>query len=153
MRPRPRPWAGDEGFTLPELIVTIAILGIAIVGLIGGLFGLVMARDTHRRVSRADGYLRTYAEAVKAAAYQDCTAPGAYDGISVTAADHALSVDSVECWNGDEPATFTGGGTFGAAENGAQRITLSVTGPMSRDESRRAHETLVILKRNPVPPA
>ncbi|MCZ7535844.1 MAG: type II secretion system GspH family protein [Acidimicrobiia bacterium] len=143
---------GAGGFTLPEMIVTIAILGIAIVGMVGGLFGLVVARETHRQVARAGAYVLTYAEAVKAAAYEDCTTSGAYSGVTAAAPSYELTVLAVECWNGDQPATFTAGSAPGAVDSGAQRVALSVSGPTGAPASKQVTETVVVLKRNAAAP-
>ncbi len=143
---------GAGGFTLPEMIVTIAILGIAIVGMVGGLFGLVVARETHRQVARAGAYAYTYAEAVKAAAYEDCTDPGAYSGVTAAAPSYTLAVVEVACWNGDQPASFTAGSAPGAVDSGAQRVALSVSGPTSAPASKQVAETVVVFKRNAAAP-
>jgi len=142
-----------SGFSLAEMIVTVAILGIAIVGMVSGLFSIVVARQTHRQAVRASGYALTYAEAVKAATYEDCTTPDAYSGVTIAAPDHDLVVTAVECWNGDDPATFTSSSTPGALDKGVQRIALSVTGPTSAPASKQVSETVVILKRDAAAPA
>lgn len=148
MMARVRGARADEGFTLIEMIITVAILGIAIVGLISGLFAIVVARHTDRLVTRSGAYLLTYAEAVKAADYEPCTTSGAYTAVTISAADYALNVLAVECWNGDEPATFAGGGSAGASDRGAQRVSLSVVGPSSAPASRQVTETVMVYKRS-----
>ena len=144
---------GSHGFTLAEMIVTIAILGIAIVGMVGGLFGIVVARETHRAVTRAGAYVVTYAEAVKAAEYEDCTSPDPYADVTVAAPDHALEVVTVECWNGDEPATVVDGSVPGAVDAGAQRVAVSVSGPTGAPAAKQVRETVILVKRDPAAPA
>lgn len=56
----------DAGETLIEILMSIAILGIASTGLIMGLSTGIFATDSHRRVSSAEAALRAYGELAKA---------------------------------------------------------------------------------------
>jgi len=39
----------SNGFSLVEMIVTVVILGVAIVGLVSGLFSIIVARQTRNQ--------------------------------------------------------------------------------------------------------
>jgi len=73
--------------------------------------------------------------------------------VSVAAPDHGLAITSVECWMGDDPATFVDGAAPGAADLGVQRVTVAVTGPASAPAPRQVVETIVLMKRDPAAPA
>lgn len=60
---------GDEGETLAECLVAVAILGIAVSGLLGGLATSSIGSDVHRKQASAEVVLRAYSEAVEAAPF------------------------------------------------------------------------------------
>ena len=55
----------DRGETLVEILIAIAVLGIAATGLISALSTGIFATDAHRRISSAESVLRAYGELVK----------------------------------------------------------------------------------------
>lgn len=55
----------DTGVTLVELVVTVAILGIAFAAIVGGMLTSVVGSDHHRKQATAETVVRTYAELVK----------------------------------------------------------------------------------------
>src|SRR5262245_26502308 len=57
---------GDDGISLAEILVTIAILGVCVAVLLGGTTALPVATTVHRRDAQADAMLRNWAEAIKA---------------------------------------------------------------------------------------
>lgn len=57
--------ANDEGTTLLELLIAIAILGVAVVALVGGMFTAVLTTDVHRKLTKGETLSRDYAEAAK----------------------------------------------------------------------------------------
>jgi len=63
LTPRAR---GDDGVTLPEILISIAILGICVTALLAGTAALPGATTIHRRDAQADAMLRNWAEAIKA---------------------------------------------------------------------------------------
>ena len=73
----------DRGDTLIEILMTVAVISIAVVALIGGLLTTVSASTTHRNFANADTALRSFAEAAK---YAIETAPsnGASSGPQFT---------------------------------------------------------------------
>lgn len=55
----------DAGETLIEILLAVAILGIAATGLIAGLTTSIVASSSHRKLSSAETVLRAYGELVK----------------------------------------------------------------------------------------
>jgi hypothetical protein len=133
MMSRHRPRQGERGETLAELLVTISIMGIAIVVIVGALADGILASNIHRNHATADAAVRSVAECIKdrtqtyqqSGAYPACAAPS---GTSVSVA--------AQWWNGDSPATFSSTQNT----NGLQQLTISAT-------NDRATEPVVILKR------
>jgi len=64
-------WPTD-GFTLVELLVSVAILGIAVVGAAGTMFTMTVFSDFERRHALAEVEARRLAEAIRAAPYAAC---------------------------------------------------------------------------------
>ena len=63
--------AGEGGFSLIELLVTLVIMGVAFTALIGGTLTGVLSSDLHRRAANAEIVLRRFAEEVKAGPFDD----------------------------------------------------------------------------------
>src|SRR6476646_7429602 len=64
MAPRRRA-RGETGETLAEIVVTVAIIGLAVVALVGALATGIAASSNHRQRSTADTVARSVAEAIK----------------------------------------------------------------------------------------
>ena len=138
----------QDGFTLVEVLVAVAILGIAFAVLLVGMRTSILGSDIHRQEATAGAVLVQAAEAVKddnRNAFLNCStiAAGAaynpYTGVMNLpdgwAASGAIRVVSVEHWNGS---------TFVSACSNAwklQRIKLAVT-----SKSGRAEETVTLVK-------
>jgi Tfp pilus assembly protein FimT len=133
MSARSRGRFGERGESLAELLVTISIMGIAIVVIVGALADGILASNVHRNHATADAAVRSVAECIKdrSQAYQ---ASGTY-GSCAAPAGTTVSVTTA-WWNGDSPATFSSSQN----NNGLQQLTISAT-------SDRATEPVVILKR------
>jgi prepilin-type N-terminal cleavage/methylation domain-containing protein len=65
----------DDGFTLVELIVTLAIMGVAVTALIGGLSTAIASTSRSGKIAAANTVLRNYAETIKSAV-ESCTPGG-----------------------------------------------------------------------------
>ena len=57
----------EAGFTLVELLLAIAILGIGVVTVVGGMMTSIHVSDLGRRQAEGQVQLRAYAEAVAGA--------------------------------------------------------------------------------------
>src|SRR5215510_16442827 len=74
----------DRGETLIELLVTVVLLGTAVVAIVAALGTAIRVSDIHRKQANGGAYVRAYAEAletyVAAGNYQPCPVGTAYDG-------------------------------------------------------------------------
>jgi len=73
--PSRRRWSsrGEEsGFTLIEVLITVVIMGIAVVTLVGGMLSAVTASDLQRKDTVLATSLRAYAESIKSSVQQSC---------------------------------------------------------------------------------
>lgn len=135
--------AGERGETLLELIVAVAIMGVAFVAVLGGIGTSILMSDIHRKQATAGAAVRNYAEAVENAVaaspsgYQEsCTPTFAF----TPPAGYEASITAVSFWNGSSfPAGPCTVGTVGV-----QKVSLQVK---SSDE--RAVETLEVIVRRP----
>src|SRR5687767_11974431 len=78
---------GDEGTSLIEVLLSIAIMGIGVVGVLGALATQVKGANLHRDQSDANAVLASAAERVHNAAYVTCAS---ISGTYVTAARTAI---------------------------------------------------------------
>lgn len=136
----------EEGVTLIELLVTIAILGTAFVTLVGGMTTAVIASDIHRKEATAGAAVRSYAEDVKAATYVSCATASSYAPAAVSYSaptSFTASVTGVAYWVPSPSDPNTGSfATTCSTDRGVQRLTLQV---VSADQ--RATELVTVLKR------
>lgn len=144
----------DRGETLVELLVTLSIMGIAVVALVGGIAASIRMSDIHRKQAAAGAFVRAYAEALETsvAAHPSgydlvCTGATTYgSGAIFTPSDpsYAASVNGVAYWNG---TTFVATCTPGS-DPGVQRVSLQVS-----SADGRAVEKLDVVLRRPCRPA
>lgn len=136
------------GSSLIEVLVAVALMGIAFVALLSGLAAAVTSSDVHRSKGLADTHLKSYAELVKAdKPYVACgsTSDYALAPAALATSGFTVAVTQVEAWRGDNPATFaaSGPGCTPANDTGLQRLTITLT-----DASGRINpQTTQILKR------
>jgi len=140
----------EQGETLVELMVAVAILGIAAVAILSGLILSVKASTVHSNQATGGAYVRSFAEAIQnhvdASGYSACGTGGAtaiatYQGVAVTnlPTGYTKTVVSVQSWSGT---------SWGACTNlGIQRLNLKITTP--GDASHRAEEVLTVILRQP----
>jgi len=134
------PGSNDEGETLIELIIAVAIMGIAVVAIVGGIATSILMSDVHRKQATAGASVRDYAEAV-AGHYNPSATPTYLPSAVGFAAPNGFTaaVTSVKCWN-DTSNVFSDCTTA----NAVQQVTLSVASTDSR-----ASESVAVVVRQP----
>jgi prepilin-type N-terminal cleavage/methylation domain-containing protein len=141
--------ASDAGFSLVEIVITIAIVGVTFTAILGGLFASITVSALQRKEATADTIARSAAEVVKDSgqnAYANCAGPGAYPlaGLSVPSG-FSVSITNVAYWDGHPvPAgnTVQFVSACPGADPGMQRITISAT-----SSDGQATETVQVIKR------
>jgi type II secretory pathway pseudopilin PulG len=135
--------ADDQGETLIELIIAIAIMGIAAVSIVSGIVTSILMSDVHRKESSAGAYVHDYAENVEntvaAGGYVLAANTGSYP---YTPPDtrYTASITTVQCWTGSAWTGCTAG-----TDIGVQQLTLQV----KTNTDTRASESLVVVVRKP----
>jgi len=151
--PLTQPGRRDEhGETLIELLMTIAIIGIAAAALLGALITSVSSSGEHRTLTQEEAGLKSYADLAKQAielstgpaappAYTPCANPAAYSSIVTQTPPPGIviTISGITYWNGH---------SFGSScdqETPAdlQQITLLATA------QHGASQTLSFVVRNP----
>lgn len=136
----------DAGLSLPEILLTIVIVGIAFTAILGGMVTSIVVSDVHRKQATADALARSAAEAIKdqAVAYVGCAGPNAYAGALPSApAGYSVSISAVAYWDGISSNPMTFSGTCPSPDRGVQRITV-----VAASTDGRATETLELIKRS-----
>jgi type II secretory pathway pseudopilin PulG len=139
---------GEEtGETLIELLVSVVIMGTAVVVLLGGLATSIRLSVIHREQAVAGAQVRAFAEAVETAvaaspsAYVACAGTAAYGGVYTPLTGYTSQVTEVRYWSG---SAFDASCT---TDSGVQRVTLSV-----HSADAMVDESLVIVIRKPCRP-
>ena len=135
--------ANERGETLIEVLIAIAIMGIVIPAVMGGLVTTILVSDIHRKQATAGAYLRNYAEAIEnqvmAGDYLECTAPpskyAAPTGFTVPSG-FTFGVTKVQYWTGSSWSPTC------SPDTGLQQLTVQVA-----SNDTRAIEQLVIVVR------
>ncbi|MDX6204090.1 MAG: hypothetical protein QOF39_147 [Frankiales bacterium] len=133
-----RPARGDAGVTLVELILTVAIMGIAIVTIVGGAMTSILDSDYNHKQADAANVLQAYADSVAAMAYQPCLA--SYSPAYTPPTGYSVSILGTEYWDSTNSMFIST--CPGAGDYGLERLTLQVTSTDSR-----ASEVLQVEKR------
>jgi type II secretory pathway pseudopilin PulG len=137
--------AGEEGETLLELLISITILGIAVVAIASGITVSIVVSDIHRKEANAGAYVKSYGEAIQntvaTTGYVECATTSTYAspaGFSLPSnINYAASISAVQY------ATTAGGWSGSCTNAGAERLTLKVA-----STDGRATESLIIVVRN-----
>jgi prepilin-type N-terminal cleavage/methylation domain-containing protein len=148
------PAPSEEGFTLVEVIVTVALISIAFVGILGAVGALVLSSVQNRNAASSEAVVRSaaaYTQSITSTPYLACNqAPLATYNISGVPlpAGFTASITDVQFWNGDSsPATFSlGPGCPPGGDQGLERVTVRVASPNNFGGGYT--KTLTVLKRN-----
>jgi prepilin-type N-terminal cleavage/methylation domain-containing protein len=128
----------DAGFSLVETLIAVAILGIGVVAVVGGMMTSITVSDLDRRQAEGQTALRAYAESVAGDTYTGCAS--AYPAAAFSAPPGWTASMAVAYWS-------TATSTFVAAcgtDSGLQRVTLTMTAT-----DGRGSESLRLAKRAP----
>jgi type II secretory pathway pseudopilin PulG len=134
----------ERGDTLVEVLMTMAIMAIAFVGILSGLATAIRLGGIHRGQANADVVLTSAAESVKNQTYVPCpavlltsynptlgvTLPSGWSSSNVT-------VTAVQKWNG---TTFQA--SCPATDQGLELITVTATTP-----DGKSTESIDVIKR------
>jgi len=128
----------DAGFSLVETLIGVAILGVGVVTVIGGMMTSITVSDLDRRQADGQTALRAYAEAVAGDTYTGCAS--SYPAAAFSAPSGWTAAMTVAYWS-------TATSSFAAAcgtDSGLQRVTLTLTAT-----DGRGAESLRLGKRAP----
>ena len=138
----------ERGFTLVEMLITVAIMGVVSVGLSGALYTSIRASTVINQRTIAESELRRYAEAVRAATYVNCASTSTYPryvagtttttlpgGTPYSPGNAAVSkavVNSVAYWtpsgaSNTVSSSFSNSGSCTAPDTGLQQLNITVT--------------------------
>jgi prepilin-type N-terminal cleavage/methylation domain-containing protein len=137
----------DAGFSLVEIVITIAIVGVTFSAILGGLFASITVSALQQKEATADTVARSAAEVVKDSEhnpYSNCAGPGHYSltGLSVPSG-FSVSITDVAYWDGQPPAgSAVGFQSNCPSDRGIQRITIAAT-----SADGQATETVQVIKR------
>lgn len=134
----------DRGETLLELVVSMAVIGVAVVAVVGGLSTSIFMSDLHRKQATAGAAVRDYAEAVQStvisAGYTPCAAATRYAATTVGFAaptGYQPVVVSVRYWSSG------GWQTTCSSDSGLQQVTIGVS------NGTKVDERLTVVVRRP----
>lgn len=146
----PRAWSGrtsgrskgspDGGYTLVEMLLAVAILGLGVLTVVGGMMTSILVSDLGRRSADGQGALRAYAEAVANDTYSNCAS--SYPAAGFSAPIGFSTSLTVSYW---VPSTTSFSPTCPATDSGLQRIRLTLTAT----DGRGSESVLVAKRRRP----
>jgi prepilin-type N-terminal cleavage/methylation domain-containing protein len=135
---------GEQGFSLVETVIAIAILGVIVAAMVGGLATTIATSDIHRQQAETNAVLVSAAEIIKGAAYSPCQNPpyaanGALRpgwpsstiGVTVAYWNPVVAAWDATCHDHDGTTLFP-----------MQRVTITVVDP-----GDRASASIDIVKR------
>jgi type II secretory pathway pseudopilin PulG len=125
MKPSARPIANDQGETLLELIIAVAIMGIAVVAIVGGIATSISMSDIHRKQSISGALVRDDVEALVTAGYKsacDYALPTAQPG-------YMEGINQVYYWNGSQFLA-------GCSDTGIHKVWIQVSSTDTRATER-----------------
>lgn len=130
----------ESGTTLIELLVAVAIMGIAFVTIIGGIGTAIIGSGQQKRQASADVVLRTATEAIT---YQPCAATYTLPA----APGYNVAVGPVSYWNGvTNQFEASLPSSCPAADGGLQLMEVTVT---STGAGPSTTQSLQVVRRRP----
>jgi type II secretory pathway pseudopilin PulG len=150
------PWRDDRGETLVELLIAIAILGVAGVAILAGMAFSVQASAINRNQAGGGAYIRSAAEAIQkdidgSGHYSSCgSAIATYTSAAnsvISSTDvskgYAIVLSQVQSW-----VRVGGVPQWSSCDpKGVQRIRLELTTP--GDSTHGSVETMYVVLRQP----
>lgn len=142
-------FAPESGFSLVEILITIAIVGIAFTAILGGMMVMITTSSYQRKAATADTLARDAAEQIKnnaANAYVSCAGIGTYS-LPTAPTAYSITITKIEYWNGAAPSGTAYSPTFQLSpcpspDHGLQRITITAA-----SSDVQASETVQVIKR------
>jgi hypothetical protein len=145
-----RRWAerltSERGDTLVEILIAVAILGIAFAGILAGLATAISLSGRQRGQASADIVLVSSADSVKNQAYVSCptvsaSSYSATSGVTLPAgwAASNLTITAFKSWNGT-----TWSATCPATDKNVQLVTITASAP-----DGKSSESVDVVKRRP----
>jgi prepilin-type N-terminal cleavage/methylation domain-containing protein len=131
----------QAGFTLVELLLAVAILGIGVLTVVGGMMTSIHVSDIGRRQAEGQTQLRTYAEAVAGATYASCAT--SYTTSYVAPSGYTAAM-AVAYWDGTSAFGTSAPACVVATDKGLQKVTLTIAAT-----DGRSSESVAIAKRTP----
>jgi type II secretory pathway pseudopilin PulG len=136
----------DRGDTLLELLIAVAIMGIAVVAILGAVGSGILMSDVHRQQATSGVAARDYAEAIQTTVadggYVPCADEVPYASPVGFAAPSgyvkSIVPGSMAYWDGLSWQTTC------STDTGLQRLTVQV-----RSEDDRASERVAVVLRKP----
>jgi hypothetical protein len=165
MRPLSRaPWPptdAESGESLIELMITVAIMGFAMVTILAGIWTTLRVADLNSKTSSSDVVLRDFAETLKQPdptdtfKYVPCTVPGGQVTYDLTQFHPAAAYDQYDVaitkirylsgYNASNEPTWAN--ACPATDLGLQELTLTATGPDNNPDAKST-ETVTVVKRD-----
>lgn len=148
----------EEGFTLIEVIITVALISIAFVGILSAVGGLVLSGAQNKSAAQVQATVRNVAaftQSFDSAPYKLCgaTAPtpaesyqSAITSGAAVPSGFTATITGVQFWNGDTPATFAGA-CPGAGDQGLELVTVNVSSSGAQIGGAFS-KSLTVLKRS-----
>jgi Tfp pilus assembly protein PilV len=141
----------ERGESLIELVVALALLGLGVVAVVGGLGASSVAADSTRKETSAAVEVKNFAEALEnyvsssASAYVPCAtiSTAAYLNAYTATTGYTRSITSVHTWTGSAWSSSCATST----EIGLQKLTL-----LARSNDGRGRETIEVVLRKPCAP-
>jgi type II secretory pathway pseudopilin PulG len=136
---------GENGETLVEVLLAVAIMGIAVVAIMAGLTTSVLMSDIHRKQSTAGAVVRAYSEAIEHSVadghYTACASTSSYAspaGFTVPSGfTGSVVAGSMRYWNGTAWQTSCG------TDTGLQQLRVQV----ASDDGRATEQVTVVVRK------